>query len=72
MAQTNDTSRLAEVETAVEQLTREEYGEFRKWFLDRDWKAWDRQIEVDSAAGKLDFLVREAHDEKDSGELRNL
>jgi hypothetical protein len=25
---------------------------------------WDREIEADSEAGKLDFLVREAHDAK--------
>ena len=65
-------SQLAEVETAVEHLAENEYGEFRKWFLQRDWEIWDRQIEADSAAGRLDFLVQEAHDAKRTGKLRNL
>jgi len=29
-------------------------------FLKRIGKKWDRQIEADSEAGKLDFLIREA------------
>jgi hypothetical protein len=71
MSLTSDTSPLAELETAVRHLTEQEYGEFRRWFLERDWEAWDQQIEADSASGKLDFLVREARDAKDSGKLRN-
>jgi len=27
-----------------------------------DWERWDRQIELDSASGKLDFLIKEAVD----------
>ena len=63
-------STLRELESAVEGLSGRRYDRFRKWFLERDWALWDRQIEADSAAGKLDFLVREARDEKDSGKLR--
>ena len=36
----------------------------RDWFSERDWEEWDGKIERDSAAGKLDFLVGEAVDEK--------
>lgn len=72
MAKPGEAGRLAEVETAVENLTEEEYGEFRRWFLERDWRAWDRQLESDSAAGRLDFPAREARDERRSGKLREL
>ena len=65
-------NRLAELETEVERLSEQDYGEFRRWFLERDWQAWDRQIEADSTAGKLDFLVQEAHDAKRSKRLRDL
>ncbi len=37
--------------------------------IDRDWGKWDRQIEEDSDAGRLDFLAREALSEKKEGEL---
>lgn len=42
------------------------------WFSERDWEEWDREIERDSAAGKLDFLVEEAVDEKNRGLLGKL
>ena len=50
----------------------EEYRQFRRWFLERDWERWDRQITEDARAGKLDFLVKEALDAKKEKKLRNL
>ncbi|MBN2465137.1 hypothetical protein JXD38_05900 [candidate division WOR-3 bacterium] len=72
MSRTSSSGRLAELETAVEQLTEPEYDEFRRWFLKRDWEDWDRDIQTDSASGKLDFLVQEARDAKRSGKLHDL
>ncbi len=63
---------LEEIEMAVSALADREYARFRRWFLERDWEKWDRQIEADAASGKLDFLVREARDAKDSGRLGSL
>lgn len=44
----------------------------RKWFSEKDWEKWDRQIEADSGTGKLDFLIKEAFDEKMKGKLKEL
>lgn len=65
-------TRIEELEQAIVALPADEYNRFRAWFLDRDWDAWDRQIEADSAAGTLDFLTREAEEEKRKGRLRPL
>ena len=65
-------TKLEELEMAVASLTEQEYCEFRRWFLERDWEQWDRQIEEDSRAGKLDFLVREALEAKEQGKLEEL
>jgi hypothetical protein len=65
-------SRLREIELAIDSLPEEEYSQFRRWFLERDWVKWDRQIEADSASGKLDFLVREAQEAKTKGTLKSL
>ena len=65
-------TRLEEIEVAVEALPEKEYSQFRQWFLERDWRKWDQQIESDSASGKLDFLIREAHEAKIAGKLRSL
>ena len=37
-----------------------------------DWARWDREIESDSAAGKLDFLIEEAKAAKANGTLLEL
>jgi hypothetical protein len=65
-------TKLEELERAVTSLTAEEYREFRQWFLERDWEQWDQQIEEDSRAGKLDFLIREALEAKQQGKLQEL
>ena len=54
---------VEEIERAVDALGKEEYVQFRQWFLERDWQQWDRQIRTDSDTGKLDFLVREAKED---------
>lgn len=63
---------LEQLETAVLSLPEEQYLQFRQWFLKRDWERWDRQIEADAEAGKLDFLVQEAIEAKRSSQLRDL
>ena len=65
-------TRIEEIENAVASLPVEEYRQFREWFLERDWTQWDKQIEADSESGKLDFLVKEALEEKNRGDLRKL
>lgn len=57
---------------SIESLSKEEYTRLRKWFSERDWEKWDKQIEGDSESGKLDFLVKEALGEKGKGKLREL
>jgi hypothetical protein len=44
----------------------------REGFAQKDWEIWDRQIEADSAKGKLDFLLEEAMTAKSQGQLGNL
>ena len=65
-------SKVKELEKAIDALPEEEYIQLRKWFSERDWQKWDRQIEADSQSGKLDFLVQEALDAKKKNKLREL
>jgi len=62
---------IEQIEQAVALLPLDEYRQFRNWFIERDWAAWDQQIEADSISGKLDFLMREAEEEKQQGRLRH-
>jgi hypothetical protein len=65
-------TKVQEIQTAIESLPRAEYVRLRQWFSARDWEQWDRQIEADSEAGKLDFLIKEALDEKAERHLKEL
>ena len=64
--------KVNEIKAAIEALSKDEYIQLRRWFSMMDWERWDRQIELDSESGKLDFLVREALDEKGEQELKEL
>ena len=63
-------SKVEDIQTEIESLSEDEYSRLRNWFSEKDWEKWDRQIEVDSESGKLDFLVKEAREEKSTGRLR--
>ena len=61
-----------EIKKAIESLPEKDFIQLRQWFSEKDWTKWDRQIEADVAAGKLDFLVKEALDEKRGRKLKDL
>lgn len=60
------------IEKAIEALPPSELAEFRRWFAEFDAAAWDKQIEQDAVAGKLDQLAGEALDDFHSGSARAL
>ena len=60
------------IKTAIESLPEKDYVQLRRWFFDKDWEKWDKQIEEDLESGKLDFLIKEALDEKERGVLKEL
>ncbi len=53
-------SDVEKLERQVKDLSPQELAAFRKWFLAYDWEVWDRQLEQDVAAGKLDTLAEKA------------
>jgi hypothetical protein len=65
-------STLQEVEAAVRHLSAEELAAFRAWFADYDAAAWDRQLEEDVTAGRLDELAEEALRESREGRCTGL
>ena len=65
-------SKVDDLKTEIERLPSEEFTELVRWLSEKDWERWDREIEADSKAGKLDFLVHEALDAKSKGTLKDL
>jgi hypothetical protein len=49
-----------QIESAVSALPVEELSRFRQWFEQFDADLWDKQLEEDVAAGRLDHLADEA------------
>jgi len=64
--------KVDKIKEAIEELPEEEYVQLRQWFSEKDWQKWDKQIEANSESGKLDFLIKEALDEKAKGKLKGL
>ena len=63
---------VEKIQSEIKSLSPEEYAHLRQWFFERDWEQWDRQIERDAEAGKLDFLIEEAFAEEAQGQLKEL
>lgn len=65
-------TKVQEIQAAIQSLSSDEFTYLRNWMIELDWEEWDRQIEKDSASGKLDFLVNEALAAKAQDELQEL
>ena len=61
-----------EIKQAVLSLPEAEYAKIMDWLHELVEEAWDRQIEEDARAGKLDALAAEALEAKARGELKDL
>ncbi|MER8443775.1 hypothetical protein NKH52_11280 [Mesorhizobium sp. M1066] len=65
-------TKLEQIEKSVAELSPEELKAFAAWFEALREDMWDRQIEADAKAGRLDKLVAEARAEIAAGKLRDL
>lgn len=57
---------ITEIESAIENLSPDEFSEFSKWFEEFEERIWDNKIAGDLENGKLRNLIDEA--EKDFAE----
>lgn len=63
---------VQEIEHAITELSLEELAELSAWLADYQAKVWDRQIERDLDAGRLDALLGEVDAEYEAGEAKPL
>ena len=63
---------VAEIKQTILDLPVADYAELMKWLDELAEDPWDRQIEEDAKAGRLDFLKEEALEAKRKGTLRCL
>ena len=65
-------SKVERIEQQVHALSPEKLAQFRAWFLEFDWAAWDQQIERDVLAGRLDTLADKALRDHSAGKTTPL
>jgi len=64
-------STVAEIKAAISRLTLEERAEVARCLHEWEDDAWDKQIQQDLAAGKLEALLAKVDDDIEQGKLRD-
>jgi len=63
---------VKEIESAIAQLPPTKVAELAEWFEEFHAQLWDKQLEEDVKAGRLDSLLREAEQDHESGRSKKL
>ena len=64
--------KVEKLENEVQQLNPDELAAFRDWFRRYDSDEWDKEIERDVSAGRLDKLAEEAVAAHKAGRTREI
>jgi ABC-type phosphate transport system auxiliary subunit len=65
-------TKLEQIEESIASLSDDELRRLSTWFDELRWQRWDRQLDGDVAAGRLDRLVADARAEIAAGKTRPL
>ncbi len=65
-------TKLEQIEKSIAELPPADVAKLRAWLEHFAEEMWDRQIEADVKAGKLDKLVEEARADIKAGRIRDL
>jgi hypothetical protein len=65
-------TKLEKIEYDIASLSKAELKKLSKWLDEFNADLWDRQIEEDAAAGKLDKLISAAKVQAAAGKVRAL
>jgi hypothetical protein len=65
-------STVAEIEAAINNLPPQDFAQLRDWLLERDNLLWDKQLEEDAAAGRLDPIIEEIEGDIAAGRVKPL
>lgn len=63
---------VREIESAIAQLPPKELAELAAWLQEYHQQAWDKEIEDDLEAGRLDAMLAEVDKECEAGLARPL
>ena len=63
---------IQEIEAAITKLSAEDLAVLAVWFAEYRAQTWDKQIEQDLDAGRLDALLAEVDAEYEAGQAKPL
>jgi hypothetical protein len=63
---------VQDIEKAIRQLSNDELAQLKKRLADYEWEQWDKQLEHDVKAGRLDALAQEALQDLRDGKTTDL
>lgn len=65
-------TKVEKLENEIQRLNPDELAAFRDWFRRYDSDQWDKEIERDVSAGRLDKLAKEAIAAHKAGRTREI
>jgi hypothetical protein len=65
-------STVKEIEAAIQKLKPQEIREVAEWLQELREELWDKQVEADAKAGRLDKLMEEAKQDYLAGRCKPL
>ncbi len=65
-------TKLEKIEQEIASLSTSDVAKLAAWFAEFHADLWDRQIEEDAKAGRLDKLVAQALAELEAGHVKSL
>lgn len=65
-------TKVQKLEQEIKGLTPGEFAALRKWFHEYDSIEWDKQIERDAGAGRLDKLAEKALADHKAGRTKEI
>ena len=63
---------VLEIEAAIAELPTSDVTTLAEWFAEYQEQLWDKQIEADAKAGRLDHLINRAKQHIREGKTRSL
>jgi hypothetical protein len=65
-------TKVQALQEKIIELDSDDFAQLLKWMNEREWDEWDREIEEDSANGRLDAFFEEARREHREGKTTKL
>ena len=63
---------VEDIEFAIAKLPPDQFARFAAWFVEYQAEQWDRQIEQDLRAGRLDGVIQKAQEDIAAGRSKPL